>query len=199
MTTTTTTALETRTTRAPRTRKTIHTHRAAIKLVWVWIEAWPPIVATIAAAARYGPTNPSTLLVAGGAALILTRAWSTGALHKNITDTIATVVRWDWRCRNIDTWQLPHLIAVNVAHPIRLRDWPTLIRIEGRTSIPADRCELVIRPNDSQGSEQWEHRFADWAARRYGYEAAQSLPSTESLNCVSLTLTRRAIPDLVGD
>lgn len=192
---TATTALEAKDARLPRLRRNINRLRAGAAFVAVWAEVWPLPLATIAVAAH---RSPLTLLLVGCTALITWRAWRTGALAKNITDTIATIVRLDWRNREIDTWQLPHLIAVRVSHPVALRDLRRLWRYEGRHSIPAEHAELVVRPNNSQGSPEWEDRFCQWASRRYGFESYTVLPAPESINCLSVTLRRRAIPDYVG-
>jgi len=196
--TATTTALEQRDPRAPRLRRTIHRARTAATLAQVWVEMWPTPLVTLAVAAHYGPTSPA---VVGCAALTVAqwaRSITNGAAAKNVTDTIAAFVRLGWRQRELVVWQQPHLIAVHVhqAHGPKAA-WAGW-RTEGAANIPAQRVELVVRPNDSQGSEQWIHKFADWCARHYGFEQVDVLPWTESTNCVSITLSSRAIPDHVG-
>jgi hypothetical protein len=177
---TATSALEAKDARLPRLRRTINRARATTALVAVWAEVWPLPLATAAVAAHQGPL---TLALVGCAALITHRAWRTGALAKNVTDTIAVAVRLGWRNHELTTWQLPHLIAVNAHDPVGIRAAWTGRKIEGRHNVPAHRLELVVRPNDSQGFPGWDERIGDWCARRYGF---------------SITLSGRSIPDYVG-
>jgi hypothetical protein len=198
MTATTTTALEQRDPRAPRLRRTIHRARTTATLAQVWVEMWPTPLATLAAAAHYGPTSPTVVGCAALTAAQWARSIANGAATKNVSDTIAAFVRLGWRQRELAVWQQPHLIAVHVHRPVGPRAAWAGWRTEGATSIPAQRVELVVRPNDSQGSEQWIHKFGDWCARHYGFEQVDVLPWHQSTNCVSITLSSRAIPDHVG-
>jgi hypothetical protein len=198
MTTATTTALEDRTTPLRTPRQIALTLRTTLTLIWVWVEVWPPLLATTYAAGHYG-TLLHPFVVAGGLVTltIWARAWRTGALAKNVTDTLAARVWLDWRKRELDTWQLAHLLHVRVADPLGPKSMWTLFRMEGRRSVPARTMEVTVRPNDSQGTPEWEARFTDYITRRYGFEGAFALPSPESINCLSITLSARAIPDRV--
>lgn len=197
--TATTTPLEQHTPRLPRLRRATNRLRAAVALAVVWVEAWPPLMATAAVAAHHRhPTHPAVVGCAALTLAILWRAWSTGALTQNVCDTINVLVRLSWRNRAVTTWQMPHLIEVNTHRPLSIPRAVDQWRVEGWRAVPADHMEIVIRPNDSQGSEAFIERVGDWCARRFGFEHVEILPWHRSTNCLSITMTGRSIPDHVG-
>lgn len=198
MTTTTTTALEPKTVRLPRLRRSINRARTAVTLAYVWVEVWPAALVTTMVGAHYTPTSAPAVCAALVTLAIWWRAHATGALAANVTDTISALVHCGWRNAEMVTWQLPHLISVRTHDPIGPRSAWRARRIEGRHAVPAKRMELVVRPNDSQGAEAWAERFGDWIARHYGFESVDILPWPESTNCLSITLSARTIPAYVG-
>lgn len=176
------------------------------RLFWVWQELRmiPITLAVIGWAwAHYGLLaglkSWPVLTAIGVAVFDLARSALRGEFRKNQADTMAAMVRCDWRIARLTKPTMPRLVGVSVVEPHTIRKAIQRRRDEGVWGLPAAGLRLEMRPHSIDVfTEAWAYALAWWATNRYAFSAWDEIqPAKRSPHVLVLDMGELVIPDQV--
>ena len=125
-------------------------------------------------------------------------SWLRGAFRKNVADTMAALVRCDWRIARLTKPTLPRLVKVQVHEPYSIRRACQRRREEGIWGIPAAAARIEFRPHAAdQPTNAWVEQLEWWATNRYAFSSWETMPTRRSPHILGLDMGELVIPDMV--